>query len=141
MNDITGLAQLLEDRGVGEWRPDGTGYDGTQPAIIDTAVPAKPDRLITLTLYPGSEGAGEDTRNAWTSPRLQVRTRASTDPRVARQLDADVHAVLHGLGPTVLADGTEVTDCYSLQSAAMSMGQDANGRWEFSRNYQLTIDH
>lgn len=138
---IDALANLLATRGVGAYHPDGTRYDGSQPAITDTVVPAKPDQLITLTLYPGSEGAGEDTRNPWTTPRLQVRTRAGTDPRVARQLDADVHAVLHGLGPTVLTDGTEVTDCYSLQSAAMSMGQDANGRWEFSRNYQLTIDH
>ena len=140
MSVVDGLARLLAAQGVGEYRPDGTKYDGTQPAITDTGVPSTPDQLITLTLYPGSEGAGEDTRNTWTTPRLQVRTRAGTDPRVARdQLDAAVHAVLHGLGPTVLEDGTELTDCYSLQSAAMSMGQDANGRWEYSRNYQLTL--
>lgn len=137
---IEGLASLLADHDVGAWHPDGSAYDGTAPAITDTGIPGTPDRLITLTLYPGSEGAGEDTRNTWTTPRLQVRTRAGKDPRQARELDQAVHDVLHGLGPTVLEDGTEVTDCYSLQSAPMSMGQDANGRWEYSRNYQLTLN-
>lgn len=137
---IDGLAQLLEDRGVAAWDPSGLAYDGSTPATFELVVPATPDRIVVLSLYGGADANGEESRNPWREPRLQVRTRAGQDPRDALQLDADVHAVLHTLGPIVLSDGTDLSDCYSLQSTATSLGQDANGRWEFSRNYQLTIN-
>ena len=139
---IAGLAQHLENQGIGSWQPDGSPYDpdAADAGIYHTGVPGDGARIVVLSLYPGSEGTGEDTRNGWTEPRLQVRTRGGRDPRTALELDRAVREVLHGLGPVVLPDGTDLQDCYSLQSAPLPLGQDASGRWEFSRNYQLTIN-
>lgn len=137
---LDGLAQLLENAAVAAYDPTGTAYDGTVPALFIHVVPPTPTTVVVLSLYPGPEVNGEDSRNPWTEPRLQVRTRAGADPRDALRLDQDVRDVLHGLGPQVLPSGTFLQDCYSLQSAPMPLGQDATGRWEFSRNYQLTIN-
>ena len=139
MTVLDGLCQYLENQGVAEYDETGARYNGDQPALFQVVVPPTPGSIIVLSLYPGPDLDGEDSRNGWQEPRLQVRTRAGQDPRVALQLDRDVRDVLHGLGPVVLPDGTYLQDCHSLQSAPLPLGQDATGRWEFSRNYQLSI--
>lgn len=143
MTVLEGIAQRLEDAGLVLWEPAGV-YPGNpaKPPVFLYVVPPKWDVLVTLTLYPGdsSDARGEDDRNGWTSPRLQVRTRCGPDARVALALDQDIRDNLHAIGPIVLPDGTNLTDCHSLSSAPLPLGQDANGRWEFTRNYQLTIN-
>lgn len=136
---VEGVALLLAAEGVGAWNPNGD-YDDTQPAILHMVVPHKLSRVVILSLYPGPELGGEDSRNGWTTPRLQVRTRAGEDPRAALDLDLAVRDVLHGLSHTTLPNGVRLTDCHSLQTAPMPLGMDTNGRWEFTRNYQLTIN-
>lgn len=135
---VDGIAQRLKAANVGDYSTTAV-LDPAKPAITVAVMPEAPDRAVVLTPYPGPE---PDTRDGTSYPRLQARVRAG-DPLTALALDAAVFAVLQavpGMFPITLPGGEwELQDCYSLQSDPQPMGQDANGRTEYVRNYQLTV--
>lgn len=128
---MAGVAQLLEDAGVGTWQESGVyAADAVRPIYI-RAMPASPHRLITVSHYPVSQ-------TAWTSDTvegIQIRTRGpADDPRPADD-DADaVRAALDGLEHVVV--GGHHVSLIVWQSGAV-MGQDDNRRWEMSQNFYL----
>lgn len=104
--------------------------------------PETPDDVVCMTTYPG--GPEPDSRNGWEYPRLQVRVR-SKNPLTALDLDQTAFAALQftpgGPAPRDIGGGWFLQDCYALQSEAEPFGQDAAGRWEYARNYQLSVEH
>lgn len=137
MTYLDGLARKLDAGNVATYNPDGTPYAAGVTGVYLDGVPAVDGDAVVLTVYPGPE---PDSRNGWRFPRLQVRVRAA-DAVAAQALDQDAYDVLQAIGPVTLADpeGTFLQDCYALQSAPQPLGQDANGRHEYTRNYQLTV--
>lgn len=136
---VDGVGRLLGAAGVGDYNPDGV-LDPELVPITVAASPATDGPAITVTTYPG--GPEPDSRNGWEFPRLQVRVR-SDDPLAALALDRECFDALQfvpaGPRPGLLPGGSWfLQDCYALQSEAQPLGQDANGRHEFVRNYQLT---
>lgn len=125
---------LVAASGAGVYSPAAPIPDGAVPVTLD-GMPDTGGAAVAVSPYAGPE---PDSRNGWEFPRLQVRVRAS-DPLVALQLDRDVFDYLQALAGIELRSGAYLQDCYALQSAPMPMGQDRNGRWEYSRNYQLTV--
>lgn len=100
-----------------------------------------PDTAVCISTYNG--GPEPDSRNGWEYPRLQVKVRA-INPLDALALDLAAFDALQftpgGPVPRDIGGGWYLQDCYALQSEAEPLGQDAQGRWEYARNYQLSAE-
>ncbi|WP_408895942.1 minor capsid protein [Nocardioides sp. R1-1] len=138
---VEGVALALAAAGVGDYATDRV----LNPDMVPITVALSPDSdgpAITVTTYPG--GPEPDSRNGWEYPRLQVRVRAE-DPLAALDLDRACFDALQftpdGPRPRWLpGDAWFLQDCHALQSEAQPLGQDANGRSEYVRNYQLAVE-
>ncbi|MFK0289941.1 minor capsid protein [Streptomyces sp. NPDC090442] len=124
---LDGLARLLDAAGVGSYRPDGV-YQPGDTAITVATMPPAPDRVICLSAYSVTDSPVlTDTLTG-----VQLRTRASADPREVDALDDAVFDVLHGSGPHTW--GTARVQLLYRVSAA-PIGADSAGRMERSSNY------
>ncbi|MFI8104704.1 minor capsid protein [Streptomyces sp. NPDC086023] len=127
---LDGLARYLAERGHGTY---GDALVGA--TIVLEHMPPGPDEVVVLTEYGGLEAHG---RLPYDEPRVQVRVRGTTDPRVSRARATAIRSELHGLSYTVLPGGTEVISAVALQTVA-SLGQDDNRRHEHVVNVQFEI--
>ncbi len=129
---LAGLAQVLENAGVGAWRPDGTAHTAAETPIVIASVPTAPDRVVVLTSYHVEADAvgNEDVIG------VQARTRGTSDPRVVEDLDDAVFSAWQGLHSRTLTGGVRVT-LVDFNSGAY-LGVDSNGRHERSANYYVT---
>lgn len=130
---LDGLARHLAAAGLGAY----STTEALPPDRVPIAVQAAPpgaDTALVLTTYPG--GPAPDSRNRWEYPRLQVKVR-DRNPLDALDLDRAAFDQLQALVAEL--PGWHVTDCYALQSEAQPLGADDNGRHEYVRNYQLTV--
>ncbi|CAM5608716.1 hypothetical protein GCM10010329_17350 [Streptomyces spiroverticillatus] len=124
---LDGLARLLHSAGVGIYRPDGT-YAAGETAITIAALPPFPDRVICLAAYPVTDSPVLTD----TTTGIQVRTRASSDPRDVDALDDEVLDVLHASGPHVFG---AVPVPLIFRVSAAPIGADTSGRWERTANF------
>lgn len=129
---VTGLAQYLEDSGVGQFNSTGAAYAASTPAIYFDQVPASPDRVIVLTPYGGVDSPTQPESEI----ALQVRVRGTKDPRTAYALDDAVFGALQNLPRTVMG-GVTVVGCWRTSSAYL--GADANGRHERTSNFAVRV--
>lgn len=134
---VADIGQLLGDTVTGwDYATDRPLNPGETPVVVAGNPPD--DVAVVVNTYPG--GPEPDTRNGTEYPRLQVRTR-HTDPLAALDLDRAAYDALQatpGKYPVALT-GWLLTDCYSVTGEAQPLGQDSGGRWEYVRNYQLTV--
>lgn len=135
---LVGLAQLLEDGGVGAWQQDGT-YPADALTIIkisdlggDAPAGTTQQNIVSLTPYPVSD----DPTLSESVQGVQVRLRGSRDPRSVDDLDDLVFDLLQGLGPVTL-NGVRVE--LAVRRGGTPLGPDANGRHQRSSNYHLTV--
>ncbi|MCX4540499.1 minor capsid protein [Streptomyces sp. NBC_01565] len=128
---LEGLALYLHERGLVTYVPDGTGGD-----LFMEGMPSTPDVCVVLTCYGGPE---PDSLLPYDQPRVQVRVRGTTDPRVSRRRLKAIRSHLLGLGPAILPDGTNVISCNALQAAPESLGADDNRRHEHVCNFEFEI--
>lgn len=127
---LDGIAQHLAARGHGTYGPDLVGA-----TICLEQMPSTPDEVVVLTIYDG--GAAEsDSLLGYDEPRMQVRVRGTTDPRVSRTRALALYSELHGLGPVTLPDGTELILAVALQPVS-SLGVDDNRRHEHVFNVRM----
>lgn len=141
MSVLDSIARDLAAAGLGAYSPDAPLPAGQTPITL-IGWPSHAGPAVALAIYPG--GPEPDSRNGWEYPRLQVKVR-HTDPLAAVALDQAAYDALQfradgTVHARTLPGGQWLDDCYALQSTAESLGRDANGHWEFVRNYQLTID-
>ncbi|GGM76902.1 hypothetical protein GCM10012275_54490 [Longimycelium tulufanense] len=126
------FAYLLAQLGLGEYRVDGS-VGGN---IYLAALPQSPDVALAVALYGGSES---DSKLGYDEPRVQVRVRGTTDPRIGEQRAQDVYDALHGLAERWLAGGTLLLSCIGVQAGPIPMGRDGNGRFEYSVNFRAEL--
>lgn len=131
-NLLTGLAEHLDAAAIGTWRPTGT-YTAGETAIVIRGIPPAPDRLITLAPYPVGSPAGRST----ITHGIQIRMRASADPRDVDDLADAVFDLLDSAGPLRFG-GVVVNQLY--RQSYTSLGQDSTGRWERSENYYVDAE-
>lgn len=128
---VAGLAQHLEDAGVGTWRPDGSEYQADEIAITDRLIPATPDRLIVIAAYTVVRpwrGLGDITEG------IQLRFRGTTDPRVCDDIADEVFDLLDSAA-NLSWNGIPIVQVYRQSYAPL--GRDGNSRWERSDNYYI----
>lgn len=131
---LDGLARILAAAGAGVYRDSGV-YAAGETGIIVGTVPQSPPRMIALIPYPLTD----DPTLSNSVMGLQIRTRsAGSDPRDAFDLADDVFDALQGLGDVDLAPGVRLH--IAERASGVPLGEDANGRAEWSDNYQLTVD-
>jgi len=128
---LTGLAEHLAANGVGAWRPNGPSYTANEVGIVIRAIPATPDRIITLAAYPvnaGLPGLADITTG------VQIRCRGTVDPRVVEDVGDAAFDLLDG-ATGLTWGGIPVVQVYRQSYAPL--GSDGNGRWESSHNYYV----
>lgn len=126
---VDGTAALLADAGLGIYRPAGPAFATTETGIVVVSMPDAPDRMFCLTTYPV-----DDSGMAETVTGLQVRMRASVDPRQVMAMSDAVFDLLDNRSHFRL--GSVLVDLAWRQSEA-SLGLDVHGRLELSANYYL----
>ncbi|THA82724.1 minor capsid protein [Streptomyces sp. A0592] len=126
---LHGVALYLHERDLVTYTPDDVGGD-----LFMEGMPSTPDQCVVLTGYGGPE---PDSLLPYDQPRVQIRVRGTTDPRVSRRRAKAIRSELHGLGPVILPDGTNVISCHALQAAPESLGADDNRRFEHVVNFEF----
>lgn len=127
----TSIAEYLDALGLVDYRANGVGGD----CFIDTT-PQSPDVAVVIF---GTGSSGSDFHHGYDAPTVQIMVRGGADPRVSHSRAVEIYEALHGLGHTVLPDGTKVLSCTAVQSAPIGLGHDDNGRHRHAINYQLDI--
>lgn len=130
---LDGIALYLAQRGLVTYTTDGAPDDD----CFLEHMPSGPDEAVALTIY--DDRVEPDSLLAYDEPRMQVRVRGTTNPRISRARCRTIRSLLHGLGPVTLPDGTELISSISIQGDAASMGVDDNGRHEHVVNFRMEI--
>ena len=126
----TEIARLLEARGAGNYE-DGPGGD-----LFVEWMPDEPDVAVAIYTGSGSESSAAEGED---KPNLMVRIRGTRDARTALTKAALVYNALHGLGDTLLADGTRLIYCLAIQSGFNRIGVDEAGRHIYTCNFRTMI--
>ena len=130
---LTGLAQYLEDAGIGTWAA-GAAYSAAETGIVLGTLPTEPANAIALMTYPVSDHVSLSDSVIG----VQIRTRtAGQDQRTTDDLDDAIFALLHGSQHLVLSTGVHIVQCGRTSGAPL--GQDESGRWERSSNYYCSV--
>lgn len=130
---LEGLAQLLAQRELGAWRPDGAAYAPGETAIVVGALPDSPPAAIALAPY----GVGDDPSMSESTTGVQVRSRTATlhDPRPGLALVDGIFDALHGLDGLTLPTGVRVVTCQ--RQSWTPLGADDNQRPRYSQNFYV----
>jgi hypothetical protein len=127
---LDGLARHLAARGLVTYDPAGV----TGSCYIES-LPSTPDECIVLGIY--DDGTPQDSRIGYDIVAVQVRIRGTTDPRVSRARAFAIRSELHGLGPVVLPDGTDLL--LSVARTVSGLGVDENRRHEHVFNARMQV--
>lgn len=130
---LDGLARYLAERGLVTYT---SGGDLTDDCFLEH-MPPEPDEAVVLTVY--DDRTEPDSLLPYDEPRVQVRVRGTIDARTSRSRCAAIRSHLHGLGPVILPDGTNLISSVSIQAAPASMGIDDNQRHEHVVNFRMEI--
>jgi len=127
---LDGLARHLAARGLVAYDPAGASGD----CFIES-LPSTPAVCVVLGVY--DDGAEQDSRIGYDTVAVQVRVRGTTDPRTSRARALAIRSELHGLGPVVLPDGTELLLAVARNVAGL--GVDDNRRHEHVFNLRMQV--
>ena len=130
---LDGLARYLAERGLVTYT---SGGDLTDDCFLEY-MPPEPDEAVVLTVY--DDRTEPDSLLPYDEPRVQVRVRGTTEAGASRRRCAAIRSHLHGLGPVILPDGTNLISSISIQAAPASMGVDENQRHEHVCNFRMEI--
>lgn len=126
------LARYLAYQGLVTFDEAGAAGD-----VFIGRVTSKPDEAVFL--FP-TGGFGSDPKLGYDLPTVQVRVRGRKDDPVGPYERARaLYDVLHGLHDVELPGGTWLVLCQAVQSDPASLGQDGNGRYEYTQNYLLDV--
>jgi len=131
---VQGIAQYLEDQGVGSYRSDDTAYATDETAIVFGELPSAPDRAIGLSLYSSTDHPVQNL----SSVRLQLMCRGNANDNLdVGAIATAAFAALQGV--TSLDLGTAHVIQIGRVSAVPT-GVDGNRRYTRADNYQLDVN-
>lgn len=133
-----GIAKKIGGAGPGTGVP-GLVYKETSGAnVFVGSVPATPNRCVTIIPTGGYDA---DAGLPYDRPTFQVYVRGDEDARWALATCKAVHNLLQSFRNTVLndSDSTYLVSCLAIQSGATHIGDDDNGRVQYSMNYDVEI--
>jgi hypothetical protein len=130
---LTGLAQMLADTGIAVFNPSGL-YQPTDTAVVFKSAPSAPDRVITLTCVPLTDGVATPL-SQWLV-QAYVRGRAG-DPMDVEDLADAVWDLWQG------ATGLTLGSTHAIQirrQGSVGNGQDDAKRWTRIDRYLIDLD-
>lgn len=132
-NLLEGVAQLLNDAGVGVYDPDRTWTAAdTDVAIVLGELPQDPPHAVALEFYT----VRDDPKTTDSTGAVQVRDRGDEDPTTVLNRDDAIFNTLHGLHDTTV-NGVPVALAYRLNLVPMSA--DDNHRRRTVANFYWLI--
>ena len=100
------------------------------------SMPTSPDLAVGIWPTGGPESS---TKTGYDERGLQVRVRGTSDPRTGYDLGVAIYDDLHGMEYVTLPGGTLVVSAKGIQSEPVSIGEDAQGRHEYTLNFRLEV--
>lgn len=129
---IVEIAQYLDSHGLVTYKET-----GTQGSCFIGHMPPDPDEAVAIFQY---GGATSSMTHGYDTPRVQVRVRGTLDPRVGLQKAQQIYERLHGFHDgKFTSDGFWIVYCQGLQAGPVHIGPDANGRYEYTLNFEIEI--
>lgn len=129
-----GFAQIIEAAGFAVFNQAGL-YADSDTGVVFKAVPAKPDRLVTITVVPLTD----DLSAPQGQVMVQLRYRGvEGDPLDVDDLADEIKPLFHGLTNTVMGAHTLV-QCDRRQS--VPLGQDDLKRWSRADQFYLDVEY
>lgn len=129
-----GFAQIIDAADIAVFNAGGI-YADSDTGVVFKAVPAKPDRLVTVTVVPLTDEIA--------APQGQVMVQLRYRGLPGEPLDVDALAdnikpLFHGLTNTVMGAHT-VVQCDRRQS--VPLGQDDLKRWSRADQFYLDVEY
>lgn len=119
------FAALLDELGLGDYRPDTIGGD-----VFLHGLPREPDSAVVVTTVAGPVADG---RNGYNEPMVLYRVRGAPGDGVGPERRAwALFDALHGIGKRRLPGGTRLERCFGSQAGPVALGPDEQGRHEWS---------
>lgn len=130
---VAEIGQCFEDQLFGTF--DATGVTGT---IFCEVLPPTPDECIMIRATGGSES---DLKLPYDEQTVQVLVRGLETALLATQVLAQgIYDLMHGYaGAAFVSGGLWIVLCAGQQGGPVYIGQDDNGRHEYSLNFRLTV--
>lgn len=126
--------------GIARWigeNIDGLDYSTTEPAnVFLDHMPSTPDRAVAVYADAGPE---PDAKLPYDPVEWQIVVRSDADEQWAMQMWSAIFQKLHGLRNTVLPDGTLLIYALARQASPFPLGDDAQGRPQYSCDYRGEI--
>lgn len=133
-----GIAKKIGNAGPGAG-VTGLTYTETKGAnVFVGTVPQSPNRCVSIIPTGGYPG---DAKLPYDRPTFQVYVRGDEDARWALATARSIHSLLQSLRNVTLNDGdhTYLVSALALQSGPTHVGDDDNGRVQYSLNYDAEI--
>jgi hypothetical protein len=123
------VAMFLQAEGFGTF--DESGVSGN---IFINTIPDQPNESLAIFT---TGGPGSDPRNNYGRSNIQVLIRTiPNDPRAGETKATGIIRSLNGFNSDYLTpDGNYIVDVTAIQSGPSQIGQDQNGRFEYSQNF------
>jgi Bacteriophage minor capsid protein len=125
------VAEHLDANGFGTF--DETGVSGN---IFINTIPDQPHEAVAIFT---TGGPGSDPKNTYGRSNIQVLIRTiPNDPRGGETKATGIIRSLNGFNSDYLTPGGNyVVDVTAIQSGPSQIGQDQNGRFEYSQNFTI----
>lgn len=131
---IEQIASYLDELGIGVY--DTIGVSGN---IFLEHLPDNPD--IAIALY-SSGGSPADSKLNYDLVAVQIMVRGGLDATQAQSLAQGIYDEIHGFeGALFVGGGDWIVSCLGIQSHPVLLGKDANGRFEYSLNFDIEFQN
>jgi hypothetical protein len=136
MNLMEEMATYLDTEGLVDYNtPNGGNVFIPSYVGVDSA----PD--IAILIRP-TGGGRADGKREYDDPTIQIIVRSTTDPTPGMTKAQAIYDKLHGFHvSTFTTGGRKIINCVGIQSQPAYIGMDANGRHEYSLNFQLHVQN
>lgn len=109
--------------------------DNTANVFVD-ATPSAPDRMVAVLSQGGPES---DSKLPYDEIAVQLVFRCEANPTWALDRWTEVYGLVHGRRNVTLPQGTHMLWAIVVQSSPIRLGQDENGRHQYSMNIRIEI--
>jgi hypothetical protein len=111
------------------------GFGTVGTSIFVNTMPATPDNCIAVSVYAGSPPERTHDSSGNDNPSVQVRVR-NTSAGTARTKVEQIYNYLDGISNTTIGS-TFYLGIFAINSGAIPMGKDENGRQEYTWNFSV----
>lgn len=125
--------------GVAQWLDSITGLTYSETGVSNIFIdhiPDSPDQAVAVYSNAGPES---DSKLPYDEIHFQIIVRSNSDEQWALDKWKAIYSRLHGARNIELPDGTLLIYALAMQSSPFPLGDDVNGRPQYSGDYRAEI--